>query len=515
MDASFGHYINYTGIPTTDPDADPCDPEGIGNPGGQGHIPILNKLAENETFQQYYISRFIDLANTSLSCEYMNHVLDSLIDIIEPEMQGQIDRWGGTYAEWQSEVQQLKDFMNARCDSLAAGLIDCYDVTGPFEVMIKSEPEGAGKVKVNSIWLDHNPFLGTYYGDIDILLKAEPEYGFVFDHWELLNHTVSPGNNAEDVILNLSSSDTIVAVFVNPIPKVDLGADTAICIGSQITLDAGNAGASFLWHDGTISQTYTLDEAGSYGVTVTNMGYTGSDQITIELIHPPTVNLQPEYEICTDQILNISYNQEHADSILWSDFTTNETLSITEPGIYWVQAFNICGQAVDSTNVFQGFTPNVDLGPNQTIEPGQTLILDATTYQGTYLWQDESTANSFLVDKPGTYWVVVTNSCGTTYDDILIDYEITLHIPNAFSPNGDGINDEFKIKGFGVAEEGFEMIIFDRLGRILFETTSLHEGWDGKVKDYVPGVNVYQYIIHYQDVLGNKYHTTGTITSYK
>ena len=42
MDATFDHYVNYTGVPDTSSDADPCDPEELGDPGGQGHVPILN-----------------------------------------------------------------------------------------------------------------------------------------------------------------------------------------------------------------------------------------------------------------------------------------------------------------------------------------------------------------------------------------------------------------------------------------------------------------------------------------
>jgi hypothetical protein len=56
MDASFGHYTNYTNIPDETANADPCNAEGLPDPGGQGHTTILNKLMDNEEFSQYYIS---------------------------------------------------------------------------------------------------------------------------------------------------------------------------------------------------------------------------------------------------------------------------------------------------------------------------------------------------------------------------------------------------------------------------------------------------------------------------
>ena len=136
MDATFGHYTNYTGIPDESPNADPCNVEGLPDPGGQGHTEILTKLLDNETFNQYYISRYIDLSNTTFSCDFMIQHLDSLINIIQPEMQQQINRWpGGTLAGWQSNVQDLKDFINARCAALSTGLIWCYNLTGPYDII--------------------------------------------------------------------------------------------------------------------------------------------------------------------------------------------------------------------------------------------------------------------------------------------------------------------------------------------------------------------------------------------
>ena len=57
MDATFGHYINYTGIPDVSANADPCNAENLPDPGGQGHTDILEKLiAENPIVEQYYVT---------------------------------------------------------------------------------------------------------------------------------------------------------------------------------------------------------------------------------------------------------------------------------------------------------------------------------------------------------------------------------------------------------------------------------------------------------------------------
>ena len=502
MDATFGHYINYTGIPDLTAGADPCNPEGLNNPGGQGHIPILNALMDNETFSQYYISRFIDLSNTLYSCEYMQYVLDSLISLIQPEMQRHVNKWGGTYAGWETNVQALKDFIDTRCIDLSDGMITCYDLTGPFDIMVKIQPSASGTVKINSIWPDNFPYTGTYYGDIDILLKAQPSSGFIFDHWEFLNHTASPGNDTSDVVLNLLTTDTIIAVFVNPAPFVFLGPDTFICEGTSFMLDAGNEGADYTWNDGSGNQTHIVNQAGTYSVVVDNLGFTHSDSITVDLIYSPSVDLGENMQICPNQTINLQPVSEY-DNFIWQDNSTLSFFDATEPGIYWVEVSNLCGSDRDSVIINEGVSPDINLGPDLIIIPGETLYLGATAYGATYLWNDNSTSGSIAVTKPGTYWVIVTNSCGSVYDEITIDCDCEIDIPNSFTPNEDGINDIFVIDGSYVPEEGFHLLIFDRWGEMVFESKSKYLGWDGKINGkIVANSTTFTYILKYIDING-------------
>lgn len=200
MDASFGHYINYTGIPDPSANADPCNVEGLPNPGGQGHTDILVKLmADTSIVEQYYITRYIDLINTEFSCDYMNFLLDSMINEIDPEMGAQTATWGGTYAGWQSAVQTLRDFIDQRCVAMEAGLIDCYDLTGPYDITFDVTPAGAGEIKVNSIWQNSFPWTASYYGQIQTNTIARAFPGYEFDYWSvttgpMLNPTVEDTN---------------------------------------------------------------------------------------------------------------------------------------------------------------------------------------------------------------------------------------------------------------------------------------------------------------------------------
>lgn len=230
MDATFGHYVNYTGIPNQGTNADPCDPNTLGDPGGQGHVPILNALMDtSQTFQDYYINRYIDLNNTTFSCTNMINVLDSMIAVIAPEMPGQIAKWGGTLTTWQSNVAALRDYIIARCDSITQGLMGCYDLTGPYNIIYEVDPVGAGSIIVNSIQLDNFPWVGTYYGGITTYLTAiGNDPALKFDHWEMSN---SPSPSTEDsaVTVEYTSSQTVVAVFK---------ADTEVIVPSAFSPNA-------------------------------------------------------------------------------------------------------------------------------------------------------------------------------------------------------------------------------------------------------------------------------------
>jgi gliding motility-associated-like protein len=222
-DATFGHYINYTGIPDTSPNADPCNPESLPDPGGQGHVPVLNALMNNPTFYQYYVTRYADLMNTSLSCDTMIDLLDTLILHITPEMPGQVAKWGGSMGGWQGNVTAMRTYIQARCVALQQGMVDCYNLNGPYAITIDVSPAGAGTVDVNSLHLDQFPWNGQYYGGIPTLLSTAPTSSqYVFDHWEILD-SPTPSTTDDTISVDLTQPQTIVAVYKTQDNSTPLG----------------------------------------------------------------------------------------------------------------------------------------------------------------------------------------------------------------------------------------------------------------------------------------------------
>jgi len=213
-DATFGHYNNYTGISNTGPNATPCQVETLsGSSDPKGHIALLNKLRTNPTFNRYYINRQIDLWNTVFSCDNMLSTLDSIINILSPEMTAHANRWNGTYAEWYNNAMDLRDFVSTRCNNLSTGLMNCYSLTGPYQLTLSTDPVGAGTVQLNSLNISNFPWTGTYFGNILTSISANANTGYTFNGWTPGSQVFNPGITAPGVTFTLSSADSIIAHF--------------------------------------------------------------------------------------------------------------------------------------------------------------------------------------------------------------------------------------------------------------------------------------------------------------
>jgi hypothetical protein len=212
-DATFNHYINYTGLPSTLPDVSPCFPYNLPyDP--EEHILLLNLLRNNEEFDQYFKSRYIDLYNTTFKPVNMISYLDELSGKMAPEMPKHIQRWGGSMFEWEHNVQKIRNFINARYDYLPTGMESCFDLNGNYLYQVQVEPAGTGTIELNSLLLEEFPWQGTYFGGLPVNLKAIPaNSNLEFDYWELTNHVVTPDITSAVVQFLPNMNDNIVAHF--------------------------------------------------------------------------------------------------------------------------------------------------------------------------------------------------------------------------------------------------------------------------------------------------------------
>jgi len=224
LDATFDYYINYTGVPNTDPDAVPCDIEALFQwvPQCQQNVIFLRLLDQNAEFRELYYQRYADMMNTVFSCENMLTTLDRMIAEIEPEMPRQVARWAGpgdSMQEWEENVARLRGFIEERCTLIDDGALECYDeLSGPFEVTLLTQPDGIGEIDFNSLDIEEFPWVGNYFGGMKNKIKAKVfndfEDEYVFSHWESTSgNVIFPDANSRKADIELTANDTLIAVF--------------------------------------------------------------------------------------------------------------------------------------------------------------------------------------------------------------------------------------------------------------------------------------------------------------
>ncbi|MBI5220101.1 MAG: hypothetical protein HY958_14330, partial [Bacteroidia bacterium] len=214
------------------------------------------------------------------------------------------------------------------------------------------------------------------------------------------------------IATNSCSSDTdSVMVTINTPPTVSLGSDVTQC-GGTVLLDAGNAGSTYVWSDLSTNQTLTASSTGTYSVVVTDANTcTGSGSINVTIGTAPTVSLGSDVTQCGGTVMLDAGNA--GSTYVWSDASTNQTLSASSTGTYSVIVTDVNGCTnSDTLDVTVNTPPTVSLGSDVT-QCGGTVLLDAGNAGSTYVWSDLSTNQTLTASATGTYSVVVTdaNTC--------------------------------------------------------------------------------------------------------
>jgi len=311
-----------------------------------------------------------------------------------------------------------------------------------------------------------------------------------------------------------SNSDTI---HISALTKPNLGNDTSLCQGSTLTLNAGNTGSTYNWNTGASTPTISVNATGLYWVKVTS-GCVMSDTIHVTFLPAPVVELGRDTLLCPDASITLSAGNTGA-TYLWSSGATSQTLLVSTSGTYWVQVSNAGCSRSDSLTVSK--LQNLNLGPDQFLCDIQTpVVLDAGKIKGaSYHWSNGDSSQTVHATQPGLYWVVVKAANCQLSDTLIMDGGLGgppgVYVPDAFSPNGDGLNDMFFAKGIDVTS--FDMKIFNRWGELFFESTDINKGWDGTLNGKPVPNDVYVWVMDYTNICTGKrkVHTMGHVMVYK
>ncbi|MFM7217085.1 MAG: PKD domain-containing protein, partial [Bacteroidota bacterium] len=348
-----------------------------------------------------------------------------------------------------------------------------------------------------------------------------------------------------------TTSPQVLSVAVLPPLQVVATGDDTLCFGSSATVSAqaigGDGAYQYSWNNGSaIGASFTIQPASDTTFTVTVVDGCGQpvyDQVSIWVRPGPVVAFGPgSISGCSPVTVNFNdlstapsgstYSWNFGDQ--QSSNSTNPVHIYTQPGDYTVSlTVSSPGGCSGSEAIPQlvhvegypsaGFNQSatdIDLLESQVIftntsntEPGSTYVWDFG--DGSTPSNDASPVHQY--SQIGSYPVtlIVTTPAGcvdTIYGEVRVAENFAIYIPNAFTPNGDHVNDSFNAFGVGISK--FDMFIYDRWGLQLFHSTSLDNNWDGSVHENGnPCQNdVYEYVIFAEDMKGKRHKYVGHVT---
>ncbi|MBC3538139.1 gliding motility-associated C-terminal domain-containing protein [Rufibacter sediminis] len=211
---------------------------------------------------------------------------------------------------------------------------------------------------------------------------------------------------------------------------------------------------------------------------------------TLDYTKSVTPYLGRDTILCTDKAFTLTPDVLPGTTLRWSNGTTGSSLNVTAGGTYWVEATRGDCTFRDEVKIEFSNPFSIHLGQDTTLCEGSSVLFDPKApMDATVKWSDGSSGPTLQVNKAGTYWVEVQRGACTERDEVLVTYcTIDLFIPNIFTPNADGLNDSFFVRGLlsESANNGteWELTVFNRWGGQVYHNRNYKNDWDGgKLKE--------------------------------
>ena len=335
-----------------------------------------------------------------------------------------------------------------------------------------------------------------------------------------------------------------ITIHALPIPAVS--ADTTICRGSIIQLRS-NDGIKYQWtpavnirNSATASPLVDPIATTVYRVTVTNQyGCVQNDSVTVTADQPTGLKITSDKSICIGEKVALRAAATTA-SVKWFNAEGLSDTGIPNPvaqpvktTTYGVVAYssNVCKNDTGFVTISVGYIPVVDAGPNKTVEANELVQLNAKAAAAditSYTWSEAAglsctacTNPSFTAVKDVVYTFTVKTLYGCVARDevkcTVLPAKPALLMPTAFTPNNDGLNDRFYVKGYGLVTVK-HMLIFNKWGQKVFEKFNVPAndpayGWSAETNGEPTGNSaVFVYQITAITHNGTELHLKGTVT---
>lgn len=311
--------------------------------------------------------------------------------------------------------------------------------------------------------------------------------------------------------------------------RVELGPDTTVCNPISIWLKDQhyNAVKTYTWSTGVVADSLLATSAGQYFVTMDSLGCVKTDTITISLNNQNLTSISNTYSICPGSSYTVQIPQVANQQVLWFDGSNAVTRTFSSAGNYWLTRTTPCDTLTDTIIIIETGQVFTSVSQSHTICSDEDVTIQLPIVPNQIItWFDGSSALTRTFNTSGNFWVTRSAPCDTMSDTInvvvipcdtlpppQVDTTTRLFVPNAFTPNGDGLNEFFIIRGMGIND--FNLKIFNRWGNLLFESTNMDKSWDGTFNGDPVSAGVYVYLISYRDYRGKYKEVSGHVTVFR
>lgn len=275
--------------------------------------------------------------------------------------------------------------------------------------------------------------------------------------------------------------------------------DTTLCTGETYLAEhAGISGMRYRWWDNDSIPQKSISQSGWYWLETSNACYSRVDSFYVNFEQPPQTGLPADTSLCAGDVL---YLAPQPGNYRWH-WNDGDSLpkTITQAGQYILIANNSCGSFPFTVQVHERQPPQFSTPSDTTLCEGQVIRVELDEqYQTNYQWQDGNIERIRLLSDSGFYSVTGSNPCGSSSGSFSIQTEdcaCNIYIPNAFTPNGDGLNDVFSLASRCEMQQ-FELSIYNRWGEKVFQSQQLNHYWDGRIQGKLAPPGNYVYVLFY------------------
>ena len=222
-----------------------------------------------------------------------------------------------------------------------------------------------------------------------------------------------------------------------------------------------------------------------------------TDSINMKIYKNPIIDLGDERKICDEAIVLDAGNPSFA--YMWNTSETTFRIAITEPGNYWVTTTDNNGCIGEGGIFVFSIKPELEITQEGDLCENETVLLRAITNAESILWNTGLVADFLTVEQQGSYQATVSIEGCETNKSVNIICTCNMLFPNAFIPNGRGLNTTF---GPADTEDiywvsSYQLYIYNRWGNLVFNTTSITDRWNGKVKGNDAPAGTYIYVVYF------------------